>query len=349
MRHKHDLNFNAKLYGKEKFGFRKLSVGLAAVALGTCFVLNSGQLVSAADNATETAVQQSASQSSSATDTSTGISSADTATTSADTSAESTSQSNSSDSSAESTATANTDASAENTATASTDASAESTTSDSAAKDGTQATAVSDTQETAADQPASGESEQQQATDDSAAETAESSKPSSSQTETQPAKESSVSYNVTVYDSAESAQSAAADGEVSSSADKPVNLTPGNQNIYLRFSVSGITQTSSPLTIAFDNAGGLGTGSSKDFVLSFEAGTTPLLEQNKAVWNLINNGDGTLTLSRVENTNATHADFYIPVQANRAINPGLSDEGKDSSLTPVITAADGSAVPSASG
>lgn len=47
MTHKNDLNFNAKLNGKEKFGFRKLSAGLAAVALGTTFFLSSGQLVHA--------------------------------------------------------------------------------------------------------------------------------------------------------------------------------------------------------------------------------------------------------------------------------------------------------------
>lgn len=47
MTHKNDLNFNAKLNGKEKFCFRKLSVGLAAVALGTTFFLSSGQLVHA--------------------------------------------------------------------------------------------------------------------------------------------------------------------------------------------------------------------------------------------------------------------------------------------------------------
>lgn len=37
MKHKNDLSFNAKLNGKQKLGFRKLSVGLAAVALGTTF------------------------------------------------------------------------------------------------------------------------------------------------------------------------------------------------------------------------------------------------------------------------------------------------------------------------
>lgn len=47
MTHKNDLNFNAKLNGKEKFGFRKLSAGLAAVVLGTTFFLSSGQLVHA--------------------------------------------------------------------------------------------------------------------------------------------------------------------------------------------------------------------------------------------------------------------------------------------------------------
>lgn len=47
MRHKYDAPFNAKLYGKEKFSFRKLSIGLCAVALGTTFYLSSGQLVHA--------------------------------------------------------------------------------------------------------------------------------------------------------------------------------------------------------------------------------------------------------------------------------------------------------------
>ncbi|GFO99753.1 YSIRK-type signal peptide-containing protein [Lactobacillus helveticus] len=47
MKHKNDLSFNAKLNGKQKFGFRKLSVGLAAVALGTTFFLSNGQLIHA--------------------------------------------------------------------------------------------------------------------------------------------------------------------------------------------------------------------------------------------------------------------------------------------------------------
>lgn len=47
MIHKHDPNFNSKLNGKEKFGFRKLSIGLVAVALGTRFFVGSGQLVQA--------------------------------------------------------------------------------------------------------------------------------------------------------------------------------------------------------------------------------------------------------------------------------------------------------------
>ena len=59
MSHKHDPNFNSKLNGKEKFGFRKLSIGLVAVALDTSFFVGSGQLVHAADDtATETVVQQ---------------------------------------------------------------------------------------------------------------------------------------------------------------------------------------------------------------------------------------------------------------------------------------------------
>lgn len=47
MEHKNDLDFNAKLYGKKRFGFRKISVGLAARALGTTFFLSNGQLVHA--------------------------------------------------------------------------------------------------------------------------------------------------------------------------------------------------------------------------------------------------------------------------------------------------------------
>lgn len=47
MSHKHDPNFNSKLNGKEKIGFRKLSIGLVAVALGTRFFVGSGQLVQA--------------------------------------------------------------------------------------------------------------------------------------------------------------------------------------------------------------------------------------------------------------------------------------------------------------
>jgi hypothetical protein len=43
--HKHDPNFNNKLNGKEKFGFRKLSIVLVAVALYTSFFVGSGQLV----------------------------------------------------------------------------------------------------------------------------------------------------------------------------------------------------------------------------------------------------------------------------------------------------------------
>lgn len=37
MKQKNNLSFNVKLDEKQKFGFRKLSVGLAAVALGTTF------------------------------------------------------------------------------------------------------------------------------------------------------------------------------------------------------------------------------------------------------------------------------------------------------------------------
>lgn len=47
MKHKNDLIFNNKFNGKPKFGFRKLTVGLAAVTLGTAFFLENGQLVQA--------------------------------------------------------------------------------------------------------------------------------------------------------------------------------------------------------------------------------------------------------------------------------------------------------------
>lgn len=47
MTHKNDLSFNAKFNGKQKFSFRKLSVGLAAAALGTTFFLSDSQLVHA--------------------------------------------------------------------------------------------------------------------------------------------------------------------------------------------------------------------------------------------------------------------------------------------------------------
>lgn len=71
MSHKHDPNFNSKLNGKGKFGFRKLSIGLAAVALDTRFFVGSGQLVHAADDtATETVVQQGNASDSSSADTS---------------------------------------------------------------------------------------------------------------------------------------------------------------------------------------------------------------------------------------------------------------------------------------
>lgn len=71
MSHKHDPNFNSKLNGKEKFGFRKLSIGLVAVALDTSFFVGSGQLVHAADDtATETVVQQGNASDSSSADTS---------------------------------------------------------------------------------------------------------------------------------------------------------------------------------------------------------------------------------------------------------------------------------------
>ncbi len=59
MKHKNDLSFNAKFNGKQKFGFRKLSVGLAAVALSTTFFLSNSQLVHADTN---TATNQQDSQ-----------------------------------------------------------------------------------------------------------------------------------------------------------------------------------------------------------------------------------------------------------------------------------------------
>lgn len=91
---------------------------------------------------------------------------------------------------------------------------------------------------------------------------------SQSKAEVQEDKESSVSYDITIYDSAENTKSANPAGKISSSPDKPANLTPGNQNIYLRFNISGIKESDSPLTISFDNAGGL-RNSSKDFVISY--------------------------------------------------------------------------------
>lgn len=58
MKHKNDLTFNAKFNGKERFGFRKLSIGLVTAALGTTFFLSNGQLVHADVN---TSSQQSTS------------------------------------------------------------------------------------------------------------------------------------------------------------------------------------------------------------------------------------------------------------------------------------------------
>ncbi|RVU69884.1 YSIRK-type signal peptide-containing protein [Lactobacillus xujianguonis] len=48
MKHKNDNLFNAKLYSKQKFGFRKLSIGLSAVALGTSFLFVTNNSVQAA-------------------------------------------------------------------------------------------------------------------------------------------------------------------------------------------------------------------------------------------------------------------------------------------------------------
>lgn len=49
MKDKNNLNFNSKLNSKERFGLRKLSIGLAAVCLGTSFVLLNNQTAYAAD------------------------------------------------------------------------------------------------------------------------------------------------------------------------------------------------------------------------------------------------------------------------------------------------------------
>ena len=52
MTNKKILNFNSKLNSKERFGLRKLSIGLAAVCLGTSFVLLNNQTTYAADEKT---------------------------------------------------------------------------------------------------------------------------------------------------------------------------------------------------------------------------------------------------------------------------------------------------------
>ncbi len=49
MKDKNNLNFNSKLNSKERFGLRKLSIGLAAVCLGSSFVLLNNQTAYAAD------------------------------------------------------------------------------------------------------------------------------------------------------------------------------------------------------------------------------------------------------------------------------------------------------------
>lgn len=49
MKQKNNLLFIANLNGKEKFSFRKLSVGLVTIALGTTFYLESSPTVKAAD------------------------------------------------------------------------------------------------------------------------------------------------------------------------------------------------------------------------------------------------------------------------------------------------------------
>ncbi|WP_300121831.1 mucin-binding protein, partial [Lactobacillus sp.] len=60
MSHKNDLSFIAELNGKQKFSFRKLSVGLVTVALGTTFFLESSHTVQAAE--TDASNQNIASQ-----------------------------------------------------------------------------------------------------------------------------------------------------------------------------------------------------------------------------------------------------------------------------------------------
>ncbi|WP_304203552.1 YSIRK-type signal peptide-containing protein, partial [Lactobacillus intestinalis] len=52
MTNKKILNFNSKLNSKERFGLRKLSIGLATVCLGTSFVLLNNQTTYAADEKT---------------------------------------------------------------------------------------------------------------------------------------------------------------------------------------------------------------------------------------------------------------------------------------------------------
>lgn len=354
MSHKHDPNFNAKLNGKEKFGFRKLSIGLAAVALGTSFFVSNGQLVHAADDtATETVAQQSSASDNSSADTSsttTVAESINSETTPVETAPAKSTSSESTTENAPAEKTSSETATEETTPAEKT--SSESTTEETAPAADEQKQAAITSSQTASAETADKQAAEPAKASAAATETSIPEKEAStsqSKAEVQEDKESSVNYDITVYDSAENAKSANPAGKIASSPDKPANLTPGNQNIYLRFNISGIKESDSPLTISFDNAGGL-RNSNKDFVISYNAGTTTLLEQQKAVWKLINNGDGSLTLSRVENTNATSADFYIPVQANRAINPDLSDEGKDSSLTPVITTSDGSVVsPATSG
>ncbi|MCI1231478.1 MAG: hypothetical protein LKG10_05115 [Lactobacillus delbrueckii] len=216
---------------------------MVAVALDTRFFVGSGQLVHAADDtATETVVQQGNASDSS----------------SADTSSSTTVEENASSESTTETALAE-------------KTNSESTTKEMAPPADEQKQAAVTSRQTV-----STETADKQATEPAkaSAATTETSIPekeastSQSKSEVQEDKESSVSYDITIYDSAENAKSANPAGKISSSPDKPANLTPGNQNIYLRFNISGIKESDSPLTISFDNAGGL-RNSSKDFVISY--------------------------------------------------------------------------------
>lgn len=57
MKHKNDLEFNAKLNGKQKFALRKLTVGLTTVMLGTTFAITSQSATAHADEAKDSEPQ----------------------------------------------------------------------------------------------------------------------------------------------------------------------------------------------------------------------------------------------------------------------------------------------------